>query len=75
MYSDYPLDSPRWEEAMAWIVAGATSIIICIIGMRTAEFGFLPGNLFCIGLYANNLRHWRLNAQIAKSQSGPLSNS
>jgi hypothetical protein len=58
-----------------WVVAGANSIIICIIGMRTAEFGFLPGNLFCIGLYANNLRHWRLNAQIVKSQSVFLSNT
>lgn len=58
-----------------WVVAGANSIIICVIGMRTAEFGFLPGNLFCIGLYANNLWHWRLKAQIANSRSGALSNS
>ena len=58
-----------------WVVAGANSIIICIIGMRTAEFGFLPGNLFCIGLYANNLWNWRLKAQIANSRSGPLSST
>ena len=42
-----------------WVVAGANSIIICVIGMRTAEFGFLPANLFCIGLYANYLSKWR----------------
>jgi hypothetical protein len=56
-----------------WVVAGANSIIICIIGMRTAEFGFVPGNLFCIGLYANNLWNWRPKAQIANSQSRPQS--
>lgn len=58
-----------------WVIAGANSIIICIIGMRTAEFGFLPGNLFCIGLYANNLWNWRLKAQIANLRSGSLSNT
>lgn len=51
-----------------WIVAGANSIIICVIGMRTAEFGFLPANLFCIAVYANNVWNWRLKAQIADSQ-------
>ena len=58
-----------------WVVAGANSIIICVIGMRTAEFGFLPGNLFCIGLYVNNLWNWRLKAQSPNSESGPLSNT
>jgi hypothetical protein len=52
-----------------WVVAGANSIIICVIGMRTAEFGLLPGNLFCIGLYANNVWNWRPKAQIANSRS------
>ena len=42
-----------------WVIAGANSLIICIIGMRTAQFGFVPANLFCIGLYANNLWSWR----------------
>jgi hypothetical protein len=56
-----------------WVVAGANSIIICVIGMRTAEFGFLAGNLFCIGLYANNLWNWRLKAQIANFRSRPQS--
>lgn len=58
-----------------WIVAGANSIIICIIGMRTAEFGFLPGNILCMGLYANNLWNWRLKSMIANSPSRPLSNT
>ena len=42
-----------------WIIAGANSIILCLIGMQTAQFGFVPANLFCIGLYVNNLRQWR----------------
>jgi hypothetical protein len=58
-----------------WVVAGANSVIICVIGMRTAEFGFLPGNLFCIGLYANNLWNWRPKAQIANSRSRPQSHA
>jgi hypothetical protein len=58
-----------------WVVAGANSVIICVIGMRTAEFGFLPGNLFCMGLYANNLWTWRMKSQLSNSRSGPLSHS
>jgi len=42
-----------------WIVAGANSAIICFIGVRTAQFGFIPANLFCIALYSYNLRTWR----------------
>ncbi len=42
-----------------WVIAAANSIIVCIIGMRTAQFGFVPANLFCMGLYANNLWSWR----------------
>jgi len=30
-----------------WVIAGANSIIICVIGMRSAQFGFVPANLFC----------------------------
>ena len=52
-----------------WVIAGANSIIMCFIGVRTAQFGFLPANLFCIGLYANNLWNWRPQTQVAKSRS------
>ena len=58
-----------------WFIAGANSIIICVIGMRTAQFGFLPANLFCIGLYANNLWNWRPQTLIANSRSRAQSNS
>jgi hypothetical protein len=42
-----------------WVVAGANSVIICCIGLRTAQFGFVPANLFCIALYSYNLWSWR----------------
>lgn len=47
-----------------WVVAGINSIIVCVIGVRTAQFGFVPANLMCIGLYAFNLRAWRLRSSI-----------
>ena len=45
-----------------WIIAGLNSIVVCIIGLRTGQFGFLPANVFCIGLYAFNLRAWHLQS-------------
>jgi uncharacterized membrane protein len=51
-----------------WLVAGVNSAIICIIGVRTAQLGFVPANLLCIGLYAGNVLSWR-----AKSQTSPAS--
>ncbi len=42
-----------------WLVAAINSVLICVIGMRTAQTGFIPANLFCIALYAYNLRNWR----------------
>jgi hypothetical protein len=45
-----------WE---GWVLAAANSLIICVIGLRTAQLGFIPANLFCIVLYAFNLRTWR----------------
>ena len=45
-----------WE---GWVLAGINSAIVCVIGVRTAQFGFVPANLFCIVLYGMNLRSWR----------------
>ena len=45
-----------WE---GWVLAGINSVIICFIGIRTAQWGFVPANLFCIVLYGVNLRAWR----------------
>ena len=45
-----------------WLLAGVNSVIICIIGLKTAQFGFIPANLFCIVLYGINVRSWRAEA-------------
>jgi hypothetical protein len=42
-----------------WVVAAVNSAVVCVIGVRTAQFGFIPANLFCIALYTFNLRTWR----------------
>ena len=42
-----------------WVVAGVNSLLICVIGLRTEQLGFIPANLFCIALYASNLHRWR----------------
>lgn len=45
-----------WE---GWILAGVNSAIICVIGVRTAQLGFVPANVFCIVVAAVNMRAWR----------------
>jgi len=45
------------------LLAGANSLIVCIIGMRTAQFGFIPANLFCIGIYGFSIRSWLRGAK------------
>jgi hypothetical protein len=42
-----------------WVLAAVNSLLICVIGLRTGQLGFIPANLFCIVLYAANLRTWR----------------
>jgi len=42
-----------------WVLAAVNSLIICVIGLRTGQLGLIPANLFCIVLYAINLRTWR----------------
>jgi hypothetical protein len=39
-------------------VAGVNSGIICMIGLRTGQLGFIPANLFCIGVYAVSIKSW-----------------
>jgi hypothetical protein len=42
-----------------WVLAGLNSVIICVIARNTAQLGFIPANVFCLGLYAYNVRAWR----------------
>lgn len=43
-----------------WLVAGVNSVIICVIGSRTGQWGLVPANVFCLAIYAYNLRSWRV---------------
>jgi hypothetical protein len=45
-----------WE---GWVLTGVNSAIICVIGLRTEQLGFIPANVFCIVAAAVNLRAWR----------------
>ena len=40
------------------LVAIVNSFIVCVIGLRTSQFGFIPANLFCIWVYAFSIRSW-----------------
>jgi len=42
-----------------WVLATVNSLVVCVIGLRTEQLGFIPANVFCIGLYAINVRNWR----------------
>jgi len=53
-----------------WVVAAINSAVVCVIGVRTAQFGFVPANLLCIGLYTSNLLTWRF-----RSPQTPAENS
>ena len=46
-----------------WDVAGINSAEVCVSGIRTDQFGFVPANLLCIALYTSNLFNWRVRTQ------------
>jgi hypothetical protein len=45
-----------WE---GWALAAANSVIMCVIGVRTAQLGLVPANAFCFVVGAINVRAWR----------------
>ncbi|MBZ5657556.1 MAG: hypothetical protein LAO56_19995 [Acidobacteriia bacterium] len=45
-----------WE---GWLLATVNSVIMCVIGFKTAQLGFIPANVFCIAISVINLRTWR----------------
>jgi len=40
------------------VISGINSLIVCVIGMHTSQYGFIPANMFCICIYACSLRSW-----------------
>jgi hypothetical protein len=58
----------------SWIgllVAIVNSLIVCAIGLRTSQLGFIPANLFCICVYAFSMRAW-LKEQIQTNRDQAL---
>jgi hypothetical protein len=58
-----------------WVVAGLNSAVVCVIGIRTAQFGFVPANLLCIALYTSNLVTWRVRTQPSRETKNSDSES
>jgi nicotinamide riboside transporter PnuC len=58
-----------WE---GWALAAVNSVIICVIGVKMAQFGFVPANLFCLVLCGMNLRTWRQAETERGSGLGPV---
>ena len=58
------LGKKLWQ---GWVVAAVNSAVVCVIGARTAQFGFIPANLLCIALYTSNLVTWRFKPQPSSS--------
>jgi hypothetical protein len=50
------------------VVSCVNSLVVCVIGLHTSQFGFIPANVFCICINAFNLRAW-LKVQTNPSES------
>lgn len=48
---------------MGLVIASVNSVIVCVIGMRTGQYGFVPANLFCILTYAWCVGTWRRDSK------------
>ena len=42
-----------------WALATVNGVVMCVIGVRTEQLGFIPANVFCIVVSAINVRAWR----------------
>jgi hypothetical protein len=53
------------------VIAAINSVIVCVIGIRTSQFGFIPANLFCIVIYAFSIRSWLRDQTLARKPANP----
>jgi hypothetical protein len=49
----------QWQ---GWLLVTVNAVIMCMIGLRTGQLGFIPANLFCMAISFGNLRAWRKEA-------------
>ena len=40
------------------VIAAVNSVVICVIGANTAQYGFIVANVLCIFTYLLNIRSW-----------------
>jgi hypothetical protein len=53
------------------VLSGVNSLIVCVIGLHTSQYGFIPANVFCICIYAFNLRAWlKVRKDLSESTTG-----
>ena len=45
------------------VVSMVNSLIVCVIGLHTSQYGFIPANMFCICINAFNIRAWSKTQQ------------
>lgn len=56
------------------VVSGVNSLIVCVIGLHTSQYGFIPANVFCICINAFNLRAWlKVQKDLSESKTGASS--
>jgi hypothetical protein len=53
------------------VVSCVNSLIVCVIGLHTSQYGFIPANVFCICINAFNLRAWlTMQNDLSESKTG-----
>jgi hypothetical protein len=53
------------KQWMGLVIAAINCVLVCVIGMRTAQYGFVPANLFCILTYAWSIRSWSRDRELS----------
>jgi hypothetical protein len=54
------------------VVSGVNNLIVCVIGLHTSQYGFIPANVFCICINAFNLRAWSKGQKSTTDASSDL---
>src|SRR5882757_5090262 len=50
------------------LISIANSMIVCVIGFRTSQLGFIPANLICV--YASSIRSWIKQTHTHQTRAG-----
>ncbi len=56
----------RWE---GFAVATVNSALICMLARDAKQWGLIPANVLCMGLYARNISKWRKESKEADDQA------